>query len=687
MTHFSNFVIVVLSISTHMALSMDPGSQEISRFNVEESTLNIPLSTQTCTRNVQRGKLIKTSQNIMKNQNQSDKDLALGNQSLNKDLLKQPQLRNPQPSSKVRLASQVWRYQDSIPQINKMREGHVVPEFSPIDQAGSKGDETIGSNKRKKIVEKQKQQEGNSGLDYQSQNIYLSKQSHKLIILEKMQKGYPSNGPKIKTSIPTGTTSNQSELTSASLRLTRPSLKGHLSSKFSSSKGSIPHSQKMSAGQCATNQIPPDWARTEQTPRINSKKGKWGIPSHHLQMAHTSLKKIASGGRKNKDHYISKGNNKLPNISKIEHTSVERTQGIDIQKFYLHVPDKMCSAAALHFTKDLMQNMEKKYLLRNKQSKYPTWDAGQQLWTPNTLLPFVYFVVSCNPNMRIWEHIKNVTAYTLKVYHHCCAKAKNCSDQEKLAQFLLWHTDVIYHITKLGPKIESSGGEIKKISSLKLTTPGLSPLARTFSLIHSDEAYENFMQSTARKHHTLERYVSKTFENDYQKGYPNYNTNQRQHVPVWKDWKEKSYKITITADNVQWPILHSERNDSEPILLLSGEIEDDMRLQKDKTMFDFIKMWRFDFKRTMKFTKMSQSEKSNFPPYSVKDFSRGIHTFLQEKNHAKRSKFQVNLFSEFIHQDSQTKFYTDFWIHFEALENKKLKNVLNTRNRNHKIET
>ncbi|KAH9817940.1 hypothetical protein DFH28DRAFT_961319, partial [Melampsora americana] len=582
-------------------------------------------------------------------------------------------------SLKVRLMSDLLTSKISTSCKTETRDGHCVPKHSDYDEDGKKGGTMIKCDKHQRATESANQQEHNSVLGLQSPNILLKKKSHKLVNRETIYRELQSIQPTIKTYIPVSKMKDQAEHTRAALRIARPSSKGQLVSEFSSSKGSTFHTQKISVGQCGTDKSPVEWITTEQTPRKDSKEYKWALPPDLLQMTYGPVKNIPSHDREYQDEYASSSKDKLPNVSQVRDTLELKLQGIDIQNFYLHQPDKMCSAAALHFTLDLITKLEYKYHAWNKQANYPTWEVGKTLWTPNTLLPFVYFIVSCNPPLSIWEKIKNLTVCTLIVYHQWSLEAKTCSNQEKTVRFLLWHTDVFFHIAQLAPKIKASQGDMIDLSSLELRTPGLSTLARHFSLIYSDESFQKFMRSRGMKARMLRRHVSTTFEGDFQKGYPNTRNNQKQYGSVWNNWSEKSHQIRETAQKVQWPKnFNPQRSDDYPVLFVNGKLETEMKVKKTHRVSRFIEQQKVGFEKTIKFLKTSQPKTSGFPPYSVKDFSRGIQTFLKEHIKKKSSKFQVTLFSEFIHQDSRD--YSNFWRHFEILEHKRLKDTLITKN-------
>ncbi|KAH9821283.1 hypothetical protein DFH28DRAFT_952076 [Melampsora americana] len=341
----------------------------------------------------------------------------------------------------------------------------------------------------------------------------------------------------------------------------------------------------------------------------------------------------------------------------IHPTSEKITGGIDIQNFHSHIPDKMCSAAAIHFTHDLIKTVSAKYKHHPKSLNHPTWEVAKYVWTSDTLNPFVYFVLACNPTMKVWKFIKSLTAFIFKTYHKWSVKRDTISNQEKLTRFVLWYTEVIYQILKLGPQSkpsqESHMKKVMDVPSLRLST-----LASMFYMVHADCDSFVINASTGL---ISEQNLVETFERDFELGYPTRRICQNGDLSVWEKWKIKSEEIKTAAEDVRWPeFFDPPRSESEPILFVNEEIENDLRLNEDPQVSKFIHHWKMDFMETVRFIKNSQSEKTGFYPHTLKDFSQGIHLFLKE-NLPGSSNFAVTLFSEFLHQDSHDEVFADFW--------------------------
>ncbi|EGG07655.1 uncharacterized protein MELLADRAFT_62458 [Melampsora larici-populina 98AG31] len=687
---------LTLSISADVAISMNPSLPKISKLNVDEIQDAVS-SLQTGTREVQRKEYIGKHQKTLTDQKQHEDVVDLAYQPHNWYFPKQAhrfhngrnihkispyatpdiethitvgpvknngeinraQVGQQRPRSKSRLISNLLSSQGSESYVQNMSDGNHGLKCTPANSNMSTDNLMIGSSKRQKITGNQNKEAGNLVLGHQALDEYFPKQAHRSFDKDKMQNRYDSVGTKVKKPLPIGAIESQGALPKGKLEFPKPVSKGNQVSEWSRSKGSTSHIQNMIDGNCAieADQIQLKQARTDQTPKKDPKGINQKFQPHVLQMPPKPLKKMSPYSWESKEKYAYKGKTKLANNPKLTCTSVKRMQGINIQTFYSHNPDKMCSAAAYHFTKDLLTTMKIKYQPQTKQTNYPTWEAAKQMWTPNLVLPFVYFVVSCNPTLRIWENIKHMTAYILKCYNQ-------------------WYAT--YHIAQLGSKIKSPQGETTNLMSRQLTVSGLSTLARNLLVIHEDDALKTFMCHSKARLCMLKRHVSETFEGDYSKGYPYTSTNQKQAGSVWDDWEKKSLDIRKKAEDVQWPtFLDYPRSDSEQILLVNGEPESNILVKENNRVAAFIHQWEMDFMKTIKFIRTSHSQKSGFPPLSIKDFCRGIHTFLNENNPT--PKYQVTLFSEFLHQDSQDKFYADFWNHFEVLEDKKLTQALRQR--------
>ncbi|KAH9821940.1 hypothetical protein DFH28DRAFT_882859 [Melampsora americana] len=698
---------MALSISTHIAISMSPSLKNVSKLNIEESKLDTALSAQACTRNVDRKKSSGIHWNTLKYQKEHKDDLTLEYQVHNKDIPKQAhrlhdatkihgkfqsftpniethipvgsmnnqeefsrvQVGQQRPSSKSHLIS-VLSPQESSSYVQRMSDGHHALKRTSVNPARDTDNPIIGHNKRRKGLGNQNQEEDNLDLGHQSLNKYFPKQPHRLYdggklhgrsssSAQNMQQRYEFVGPEIKKPLPVGPMESQGKLSKGKSGISRPFSKGQLISELSGSKGSTSHMHNTIDEKCAIKQRTVNQARTYQTSKIDFKGINQRFQPDGLQIPAQHLRNIKSHNWQNQDKSVFKGKGKVSNISMIKNTSAQRISEVDLPSFYSHNPDKMCSAAAVHFTLDLLAVMQKKYQAHKRQTNWPTWEEAEHIWTTNTLLPFVYYVVSCNPTLRIWENIKHVTAHILKFYHR-------------------WY--VTYHIAKVGTNTNLSQGDKITQMDRQLTVSGLSTLARNFLIIHNDEAFKNFSQHAKTRLYMLSRHVTKIFEGDYSRGYPYSQSNSQKNGSVWDSWTKRSLHIRNKSVDVPWPkVFDFQRCDSEPILFVNGDHEINLLVEKNNKMAVFIHQWEMDFKRTMEFIRTSQLPKSNLPALSVQDFCRAIHTFMSEQNPAKTHKYQVTTFCEFLHQDSQDKFYAKFWAHFEFLEDKKLTQALRQR--------
>ncbi|KAH9816249.1 hypothetical protein DFH28DRAFT_1056728 [Melampsora americana] len=336
-----------------------------------------------------------------------------------------------------------------------------------------------------------------------------------------------------------------------------------------------------------------------------------------------------------------------------------RASEIDIKTFHQHTPDKMCSAAAIYYTRDLMMDLSHRYSYRSQSSQYPSWELGKHIWTPERLLPFVYFVVSCNPSRKIWRYIRLFTTWVLKTYHKVSVENKTISDEDKLTRFLLWHTEVIYHTTLLAPMIKASSRTEKKGARL-------STLPRVFLLINDHDLFDKAC-SDGNYQSMLHRHISETFEMDYQLGYPITRPNQIIHGSTLEKWNTKSNEIRNIGKNVNWSRFEDVGwDESHPLLLMEQDIE---TLKKDSKLSVSMKYWEEDLKNMLLFIKPTPSTKLALPEFSLVQICKGIHKFMKKnmENEEKRSdtsrlpEYQVTLYSHFLHQKSDDNSFKKFW--------------------------
>ncbi|EGG11474.1 uncharacterized protein MELLADRAFT_59675 [Melampsora larici-populina 98AG31] len=330
----------------------------------------------------------------------------------------------------------------------------------------------------------------------------------------------------------------------------------------------------------------------------------------------------------------------IPSTSSMRQKHGPRAGTIDIRNFHLHTPNKMCSAAAIHYTHDLLDKISERY-------------TGP-IWTFERLLPFVYFVVSCNTNGKFWETIKILTASTFRTFDQFSHMSnKSQIDQEKYARFVLWHTEVIYHIALSEPMIESS--------NVTLRLPGLSTLARFFLLIKG----RGDASTDCKK--MLGRHISETFEQDYQSGYPSGEGNWNMHGTIWENWNKKSNEIYKIGQGVDWP--KTSNSQFEPVLLMNGDIEHDTIVKKSSSSSQFLKKWETDLHEMLQFISASQPSQLALSNISLKLICQGIHYFLKGELKSvtkdidphKANGYQVTLLAHFLHQDLNDQFFVKFW--------------------------
>lgn len=455
-------------------------------------------------------------------------------------------------------------------------------------------------------------------------------------------------------------------------RMAREPLTRHRYSHLSSSQRPRYNNQNDPAGHSFPNHSGLYGKELYQTREI-ALQMKQVLTPNRLPIAHTAEPGSSNNIASQKGLYdaygpsFSQGTTSIPSASQ----NLEAREGkIDIRNFHLHTPDKMCSAAAIHYTQDLIKTLSKKYLRSSESYIYPTWEVGKMIWTSERLLPFVYFVVSCNPSNKIWNKIRTLTVSFLRNYDKWSIDKAELLNQEKHARFLLWHTEVIYYTLLLEPMVESS--------SVSLTIPGLSTLARTFLLIQDDVAFQRFV-TTANSRAMIERHISETFENDYIAGYPTAQHHHNVEVSTLRNWNQKSNEIMNMAKGIVWPRRPTFGWDrSEPVLLMNGNTEHDTLLKGDTMLSQFITYWEKDLEKTIQFVSTSQLQPKNLalPQFPLVRICKGLNRFVNGKVKNQKQnvnvdnkpiEYSVTFFTRFLHQDLDDKNFKIFWNYFDTL--------------------
>ncbi|KAH9824009.1 hypothetical protein DFH28DRAFT_879720 [Melampsora americana] len=369
-----------------------------------------------------------------------------------------------------------------------------------------------------------------------------------------------------------------------------------------------------------------------------------------LQIDHRSTpnfsQKITSQSESNNPYKVSVERG-MTSMSSIRQDFEPSSTRIDIRNFHLHHPNKMLSAAAIYYTEDLIDTLAVRYPSHAETYQCPSWELGKSIWTSERLLPFVYFVISCNPNRGVWKNIKYLTILILRAYHKYSIEKEIISDEERLMKFILWHTEVIYHITLLKPMVNSS--------RVMMKTRGFSTLSRIFLLMNDDLAFKTLLRTNSLPMFT--RHVSETFEDDYQLGYPIIKDDENPQVSILQNWLKKSNEIRNLGMNVPWPGISKVLwEQSKPVLWVNGEIEHDRNLKDDQVLCEFINQWENDLKKMLLFIKASQPTNLALPNLSLKQICRGIHLVTKKSTqeellyYGKPIEYQVTLFSLFLLQ-------------------------------------
>ncbi|KAH9814987.1 hypothetical protein DFH28DRAFT_1027534 [Melampsora americana] len=380
------------------------------------------------------------------------------------------------------------------------------------------------------------------------------------------------------------------------------------------------------------------------------------------------LTRFASGSNK-----IKKANSKTVLNQDHDHHKDIRFR---IRSFQDHVPIPLVASASIFYTERTLGRFCN-FLETDTLHKYPSWTS---VWTRQTISPFVYFVMTCNPSYYMWERIEDITMRVWKVYHAKYIHQKPTYNKENLAQFLVWHTEVMSHVARSSDLIEQSARP--RDQTLNLPRPKFSSVPRMVSALLGTAEYKRYTSSISRKvrNYHLNRYVGKDWNKDAKKYYPGRRYGYDSQSSLWVKWNLKSEEIYQNAHNIHWPLETNElieKDKNVPVLL----VREDSRLFNDvegSNIRDFVTKHSEDFLQMSKYIQRPKRSKLR-SIINEEEVVYGLNYFLNlYQEHYKDQKvpeekeYSLDLLSEFLEQDPESKEFGQFWSRLEIYKRSRL---------------
>ncbi|EGF97314.1 uncharacterized protein MELLADRAFT_70070 [Melampsora larici-populina 98AG31] len=361
----------------------------------------------------------------------------------------------------------------------------------------------------------------------------------------------------------------------------------------------------------------------------------------------------------------------LVGLERVSDDKVEYDMKVKIRNFQTLTPIAIPAAVSLFYANRLLQKMGE-YLMYDEAYRSGAWI---KLWNTSTILPFVYFIISCNPSYYMWERIENIAVSAFKAYDELYVLKNSAYDKEDLTRFLLWNTELMHYAARSSDLIESP---TETYQPRYLSRTKASPISRILAALLRKPEYEQYTSSklrVSRREH-LTRYIQRCWKSDLEKGYPRKRDGSDSKNSLWDDWMSKSEEIGKTSQKIYWSSMRNDligRGNNSPILLVrtAAELSPISKESESNRLFSH---------HSEEFKEMLDNIQNPIRPKlrlmkRDQDIFHGLSYFL--KKHSKRnfrteantSENSLDLLSEFLEQDPQSARFVTFWSEFNIYKN------------------
>ncbi|KAG0144330.1 hypothetical protein CROQUDRAFT_134417 [Cronartium quercuum f. sp. fusiforme G11] len=363
---------------------------------------------------------------------------------------------------------------------------------------------------------------------------------------------------------------------------------------------------------------------------------------------------------------------KAPNekIGEKHKTSGKLTQCMEIESFQQHKPNKFYASVAIFLANELVMKIETNFQPVKKSEGF---DCPMKFWNTQTILPLVYFLVSCNPSLSTWYRISTIAYYFFKAYHEMKILDKKKVKEDLLARFLFWLTDLLQLILKISSNISQQEEE------QQVEIYGKSTLSHPFSQIilaaHKQSEFEKKIGSGGfrLRRKRFRKIMKKIWKQDMKKIFPSKVDGGSHHKKhMWDLWISKSSQIEeVSRREIQISKQIIKLWDSEKPVLCSWA--DHMETYGRKNTDYYL----------LKLLCTSPRTSTEVPGYHK--FSLGFSHFMRSKtlNIGKQNIFHIKSLDEFLFFQNSID-GNHFWKSFEAERIKMVKTNLRAKGSRHK---
>ncbi|KAH9818112.1 hypothetical protein DFH28DRAFT_961879 [Melampsora americana] len=216
---------------------------------------------------------------------------------------------------------------------------------------------------------------------------------------------------------------------------------------------------------------------------------------------------------------------------------------VDIRR----LPQENLNGLCVQFTKHLSKEFctEVRQLFNSfATKKYPP--EASNTWNQETLSPMVYFLVMRNPTKSQWNRIQSISAYFLLTFYEMDPEAAKDPNSEKRFQFLLWHTEMMYHLTNpsllhyVNQQEEQSINDDVPVSKFRSN----SRISQLLLLLANEGSFKRRLKYRPRFLETTEGFLSDVWIDDYKNNYPHSSNSNKPIRVIQDEWMEISRKIS-----------------------------------------------------------------------------------------------------------------------------------------------
>ncbi|KAH9821616.1 hypothetical protein DFH28DRAFT_526495 [Melampsora americana] len=241
---------------------------------------------------------------------------------------------------------------------------------------------------------------------------------------------------------------------------------------------------------------------------------------------------------------------------------------VNIRNFITQKMNRLCMFYARYLVEEFT------YAIRHrlKSAKEIQYQEGSLKDYHNSLFaPFVYFILLRDPKKSVWYRLVAITSHIMVEFHKQESSSGKVCSTEKLHKFMLWHTEMMYHLTN--PKLLdhlNSQEEMFTQKSKKRPNRGKFSLSIILSLLSNESSFERFFQQKLTYRSNLAASYLQTFwHKDYEHHYPESGPSDSPPFSIEHEWNKISKSILGSCTSSHTPEffagLHG-LNPSQPII-------------------------------------------------------------------------------------------------------------------------